>query len=176
MRKNALQMWELYLNFLNIQYQIPNLIILIWQKKCRLNETLKKDTKHKYIYISYKSQTVLLNWLNSIKGLMNDNCLQQYWQNRSSESVVIEVMESIGSLSSSVKHTLSNLGVSMGQNSSFDQHVNGFVCSSFYQLRHIAKLRSIVPRTAGDEPSWINITIQFRSLHLEPCIVRHLPT
>ncbi len=53
-------------------------------------------------------------------------------------------MESHGSLSHSVKSTLRNLGVHMGQAFSLDQHVNYLVRNCFYQLRNIAKLRPVV--------------------------------
>ncbi len=53
-------------------------------------------------------------------------------------------MESLGSLSHSVKSTLRNLGVHMGQAFSFDQHVNYLFRNCFYQLRNIAKLRPVV--------------------------------
>ncbi len=55
-------------------------------------------------------------------------------------------MESLGSLSSSVKHTLRNLGVSLGQALSLDQYVNYLVRSRFYQLRNISTLRLTVSR------------------------------
>ncbi len=58
--------------------------------------------------------------------------------------VLPKVMESLGSLSHSVKSTLRNLGVHMGQAFSLDQHVNYLVRNCFYQLRNIAKLRPVV--------------------------------
>ncbi len=51
-------------------------------------------------------------------------------------------MESLGSLSSSVKPILCNLGVSMIQALSLDQHLSCSVCSCFY----ITKLRPVESR------------------------------
>ncbi len=55
-------------------------------------------------------------------------------------------MESLGSLSHSVKSTLRNLGVHMGQAFGLDQLVNYLVHNCIYQMRNITKLRPFVSK------------------------------
>ncbi|KAF7652656.1 hypothetical protein LDENG_00093850, partial [Lucifuga dentata] len=53
----------------------------------------------------------------------------------------------IGSLSSSVKSSVHNLGVILDSSLSLDAHVRQLTCSSFFHLRNIAKLRAVVSKT-----------------------------
>ncbi len=57
---------------------------------------------------------------------------------------VPKMMGCLGPLPSSVKSTLHNLSVFMGQTVTLDKHVYSLVHSCFHQLRHIASLRPTV--------------------------------
>ncbi len=55
-------------------------------------------------------------------------------------------MDGLGSLTPSVKSSIRNLVVTMDQAQTLEHQVKGWIHSCFFQLRNIAKLRSIVSR------------------------------
>ena len=56
-------------------------------------------------------------------------------------SLISKIRDGLGSLTPLVKSSIRNLGVTMDQALTLDQHVNCLICSCFFQLRDIAKLR-----------------------------------
>ena len=59
-------------------------------------------------------------------------------------SLVPKIRDSLGSLTSSLKSSIRNLGITMDQAQTLDQHVKCLIRSCSFQLRNIAKLRPTV--------------------------------
>lgn len=79
--------------------------------------------------------SVLLNCFNSTTDWKADNCPHLNTDKTevlvsSPDGVVRKVKESLGSLSTSVKPALCNVGISLGQDLSLHQHVNCLVLST----------------------------------------------
>ena len=108
------------------------------------------------LYCSFKadesSQLLILNdCLDAIKSWMSDNYLQLNLKKTESLIVAPEhsipaIKQSLGPLSAHAQSTVRNLGVIFDQSLSLDSHVRQLIGSCYYQLRNIAKLRSVVTR------------------------------
>ncbi len=108
------------------------------------------------LYCSFKMSefdklTSLLTCLNSIKEWLNNNYLQ--FNSEKTEILIIapecsvpSIKQHIGSLGSSVKHNLRNLGVVLDSAMSLEHHSKQLIRNCFFQLRIISKIRSIVSR------------------------------
>uniref|UniRef100_A0A669DHZ7 Reverse transcriptase domain-containing protein n=1 Tax=Oreochromis niloticus TaxID=8128 RepID=A0A669DHZ7_ORENI len=109
------------------------------------------------LYMSFKPEDVsklqILNvCLETIKGWMADNFLQL---NEEKTEVLVcapdrhvpNIMNALGPLSTFVKSSIRNLGVTFDSALTLDVHVKSLVRSCFYHLRNISKLSPIVSHT-----------------------------
>ncbi len=126
------------------------------------------------LHISFKPQntdnlSVLNICLDTMRNWMADNLLQL---NATKTEVLISappslvptIMDSLGSLTFSVKSSIRNLVVTMDQALTLHQHVKCLIGSCFFQLRNTAKARSIVSR-----PEMEMFIHAFISSHLDYC-------
>uniref|UniRef100_A0A669AZZ0 Reverse transcriptase domain-containing protein n=1 Tax=Oreochromis niloticus TaxID=8128 RepID=A0A669AZZ0_ORENI len=109
------------------------------------------------LYMSFKPEDVsklqILNvCLESIKGWMADNFLQL---NEEKTEVLVcapdrhvpNIMNALGPLSTCVKSSIRNLGVTFDSALTLDVHIKSLVRSCFYHLRNISKLSPLVSHT-----------------------------
>uniref|UniRef100_A0A669F551 Reverse transcriptase domain-containing protein n=1 Tax=Oreochromis niloticus TaxID=8128 RepID=A0A669F551_ORENI len=109
------------------------------------------------LYMSFKPEDVsklqILNvCLETIKGWVADNFLQL---NEEKTEVLVcaldrhvpNIMNALGHLSTSVKSSIRNLGVTFDSALTLDVHVKSLVQSCCYHLRNISKLSPIVSHT-----------------------------
>lgn len=92
-----------------------------------------------------------LECIDSIKILMTENCLQ-FNENKTEalliapDNMVPETKQNLGFLSASVQCNLRNSGVIFDQSLSFENRVSQLFRSCVFQLKNIAKLRSMLTK------------------------------
>ena len=96
-----------------------------------------------------QSLSILLDCLAAIEGWMSKNLLQLNAAKTevlifAPDSVAARVQEHLGPLKTNIHPSVRNLGVHFDQSMHLDQHVKALCRNSFFHLRNVAKLRSIV--------------------------------